>query len=65
MSTRTCDVCGKPMRLYGATWKCMTSPKDHKKILDALDRGVRNAQNQEPSPAQIRARKKLRGRKKK
>jgi hypothetical protein len=52
------------MRFYG-TWKCMTSPKDHKKILDSLDRGVRNAQNQEPSPAQIRARKKLRGRKKK
>ncbi len=46
------------MRLFGKQYKCMTSPKDHKKILDSLDRGVR-APGQERSPAQEKAKKKL------
>lgn len=46
------------MRLYGKQWKCMTSPKDHKKILDSLDASSSRSPKQEPSPAQDKARKK-------
>lgn len=65
MAGRNCDVCGKPMRLYGAQWKCMTSPGDHKKILDSLDRGRRKQPGQEPTPADAAARAKNLTRKKK
>jgi hypothetical protein len=30
-----CSICGKPMRLYGQEWKCMTSEADHRKITHA------------------------------
>ena len=31
----TCKICGRAMKNYGGTWKCMTSPADHAKIVRA------------------------------
>lgn len=32
MPRPACVICGKPMRLYGTEWKCMTSPADHNRM---------------------------------
>lgn len=39
MGNPACEICGKPKRLFGTTWKCVTSPGDHKKITDSLSKG--------------------------
>ena len=42
MQAPKCEICGKAKRRYEQgveiVWKCMTSPKDHKTILDQKQR---------------------------